>query len=167
VELKRRTHSGNACYHSVQKLLSSRLLSKNLEIRIHKTAFLLLFCVVHETWCLILRECGKSAQKIFGLKRVEKTWDRRGLHNEKYHTFWRMLSFRMLRRVALVRTDDSEEHIASIIRVTRIGELRTLAVTNNQGSILLNTMYAFLCSVTHRFLSPWWRRYSFPKRWFL
>jgi hypothetical protein len=34
----------------------------------------------------------------------------------------------MLRRVALVRTDVSEELSASIIRVTRIGELGTLAV---------------------------------------
>jgi hypothetical protein len=31
----------------------------------------------------------------------------------------------MLRRVALVRTDISEEHSASFIRVTRIGELGT------------------------------------------
>jgi DNA-binding TFAR19-related protein (PDSD5 family) len=39
----------------------------------------------------------------------------------------------MLRRVALVRTDVSEELNASIIRVTRIGELRTtLAVTSNR-----------------------------------
>jgi demethoxyubiquinone hydroxylase (CLK1/Coq7/Cat5 family) len=37
----------------------------------------------------------------------------------------------MLRHVALVRTDVSEEHIASIIRVTRIGELGTLEVTSN------------------------------------
>jgi hypothetical protein len=37
----------------------------------------------------------------------------------------------MLRRVALVRTDVSEEIRASFIRVTRFGELRTmLAVTN-------------------------------------
>jgi hypothetical protein len=28
---------GNACYHSVQKLLSSRLLFKNIKIRICKT----------------------------------------------------------------------------------------------------------------------------------
>jgi hypothetical protein len=36
----------------------------------------------------------------------------------------------MLRRVALVRTEVSEEHITSIIRMTRIGERGTLAVTN-------------------------------------
>jgi hypothetical protein len=34
----------------------------------------------------------------------------------------------MLRRVALVRTDVSEELIASFIRVTRIGELGTLSL---------------------------------------
>jgi hypothetical protein len=38
----------------------------------------------------------------------------------------------MLRRVALVRTDVSEEHSGCIIRVIRIGELgTTLAVTSN------------------------------------
>jgi hypothetical protein len=38
----------------------------------------------------------------------------------------------MLRRVALVRTDVPEELSASIIMVTRIGELGTLAVTSNR-----------------------------------
>jgi hypothetical protein len=36
-EIKRRLNSGNACYHSVQSLLSPRLLSKNLKIGIYKT----------------------------------------------------------------------------------------------------------------------------------
>jgi hypothetical protein len=39
----------------------------------------------------------------------------------------------MLRRVALVRTDVSEERIASIIRVTGIAELGTLAVIRNRS----------------------------------
>jgi hypothetical protein len=44
-----------------------------------------------------------------------------------------MVSSRMLRRVALVRTDVSEELSASFIRVTRIGEVETtLAVTSNR-----------------------------------
>jgi hypothetical protein len=36
-EIKRRLKSGNACYHSVQNLLSSRLLPKNIKIRIYET----------------------------------------------------------------------------------------------------------------------------------
>jgi hypothetical protein len=36
-EINRRLNSGNACYHLNQNLLSSRLLSKNLKIRIYKT----------------------------------------------------------------------------------------------------------------------------------
>jgi hypothetical protein len=44
---------------------------------------------------------------------------------------WRLPSSGVLRHVALVRTDVSEELSASIIRVTRIGELATtLAVTS-------------------------------------
>jgi hypothetical protein len=44
-----------------------------------------------------------------------------------------MASSGMLRRVALVRTEVSEDLSASIIRVTRIGELgTTLAVTSNR-----------------------------------
>jgi hypothetical protein len=46
-----------------------------------------------------------------------------------------MASSRMLRRVALVRTEVLEELSASIIRVTIIGELgTTLAVTRNNVS---------------------------------
>jgi hypothetical protein len=46
----------------------------------------------------------------------------------------------MLRRVALVRTDVSEELSASFIRVTRIGELgTTLAVTSKQRTLRRNT----------------------------
>jgi DNA-binding TFAR19-related protein (PDSD5 family) len=42
----------------------------------------------------------------------------------------------MLRRVALVRTDISEELSASIIRMTRIGELgTTLAVTSSRRTL--------------------------------
>jgi hypothetical protein len=53
-----------------------------------------------------------------------------------------MPSFGMLRRVILVRTDDSEESIASIIRVTRIGELgTTLALTNNRSTLQRNTTF--------------------------
>jgi hypothetical protein len=47
-----------------------------------------------------------------------------------------MPSSGMLRRVALVRTDVSEELSASFIRVTRIGELGTTqAVTGNRRTL--------------------------------
>ena len=45
-EIKSRWRSGNACYHSVQKLLSSRLLSKNLKIKIYRNIIFPLFCIV-------------------------------------------------------------------------------------------------------------------------
>jgi hypothetical protein len=45
----------------------------------------------------------------------------------------------MLRRVTLVRTDISEELTASFIRVTRIGELGTIAATSNRRTMRRNT----------------------------
>jgi hypothetical protein len=51
-----------------------------------------------------------------------------------------MVSYGMLRRVALVRTDVSEEPSASFIRLTRIGELgTTLTVTSNRRTLRRNT----------------------------
>jgi hypothetical protein len=43
----------------------------------------------------------------------------------------------MLHRVALIRADFSEELVASIIRVTRIGELRLLFTGNFVPSLLI------------------------------
>jgi hypothetical protein len=51
-EIKRRLNSGNACYHSVQKLLSSRLLYKNINIRTYKTITLSVSLYGCETWSL-------------------------------------------------------------------------------------------------------------------
>jgi hypothetical protein len=52
--------------------------------------------------------------------------------NDGVDSTWRMPSSGMLRRVVLARTDVSEERSASIIRVTRIGELGTLSVISNR-----------------------------------
>jgi hypothetical protein len=52
-EIKSRLKSGNACYHSVQNLLYSSLLSKNIKIKIYKTVILPVGC---ETWSLLLME---------------------------------------------------------------------------------------------------------------
>jgi hypothetical protein len=79
-EIKRRLNSGNACYHSVQSLLSSRQLSKNLKIRIYK--MIILPVVLHgcETSSLTLREEhrlrvfeNRVLRRIFGSKRDEVT----------------------------------------------------------------------------------------------
>ena len=45
-EIKSRLRSGNSCYYSVQNLLSSRLLSKNLKIKIYRTIILPVVCMV-------------------------------------------------------------------------------------------------------------------------
>jgi hypothetical protein len=44
-EIKSTLNSGNACYHSVQSLLSSRFLTNNLKIRVYTTIISLLFCM--------------------------------------------------------------------------------------------------------------------------
>jgi len=79
-EIKGRLRSGNACYHSVQNLLSSRLLSKNLEIKIYRTIILPVVLYGCETWSLILREERKLRvyenmvlRRIFGSRRDEVT----------------------------------------------------------------------------------------------
>jgi hypothetical protein len=51
-----RFSSGNDCYHSVQNLLSSRLLSKNLKIRIYKTIILPVVIYGCKIWSLTLTE---------------------------------------------------------------------------------------------------------------
>ncbi|KAJ4444807.1 hypothetical protein ANN_06604 [Periplaneta americana] len=55
-EMKRRLNMGNACYYSVEKLLSSSLLSKSLKVRIYKTVILPVVPYGCETWTLTLRE---------------------------------------------------------------------------------------------------------------
>jgi hypothetical protein len=66
-----------------------------------------------------------------------------------------MPSSGMLRRVALVRTDVSEELSASIIRVTRISELgTTLAVTSNRRTLRLIVLTA-----ARYCIAPWYKRF--------
>jgi hypothetical protein len=69
---------GNVCYHSCQNLLSSCLMSKNIEIRIYKTIILPVVLCGHETWSLTLREeCrlrmleNSVLRRVFGPKRNE------------------------------------------------------------------------------------------------
>jgi sorting nexin-29 len=55
-EIKSRLKSRNTCYHSVQNLLSSRLLSKSTKIRVYRTIILPVVLYGCETWSLKLRE---------------------------------------------------------------------------------------------------------------
>jgi len=66
-----RLKSGNACYHLVQILLSSSLLSKNLKIKIYKTIILLVVLYGCETWSLTLREeCRLNVFEKWVLRRI-------------------------------------------------------------------------------------------------
>jgi len=79
-EIKSRLRSGNAYYHSVQNLLFSRLLSKNLKIKIYTIIILPIILYRRETWSLTLREERKLRvfenmvwRRIFGPWRDEVT----------------------------------------------------------------------------------------------
>jgi hypothetical protein len=54
-EIKWKLNLGNACYHSVQNFLSSRL-SKNIKLRIYTSIILPVVLYGCETWSLTLRE---------------------------------------------------------------------------------------------------------------
>jgi hypothetical protein len=79
-QIKSRLNSGNACYYSVQNLLSSRLTTKNL----------MYGC---ETWSLTLREKHRlkvyehRVLRIFGPKREEDVWWRK-LHNDELYSLY-------------------------------------------------------------------------------
>ncbi|KAJ4444133.1 hypothetical protein ANN_05922 [Periplaneta americana] len=94
-EIKHRINMGNACYYSVEKLLSSSLLSKNLKVRIYKTVILPVVLYGCETWTLTLTEEqrlrvfeNKVLRKIFGAKRDEVTGEWRKLHSTELHAFY-------------------------------------------------------------------------------
>ena len=77
-DIKSRLKSGNACHYSVQNLLYSSLLSKNLKIKIHRTLILPVVLYGCETWLLTLREEHRLRvfengvlRRIFGPKRDE------------------------------------------------------------------------------------------------
>ena len=89
-EIKSRLRSGIACYHSVQNLLSFRLRSKNLKIKIYRAIILPVVSYGCETCLLILREKRKQRvfenlvlRRIFGPRRDEVTGEWRRLHNEE------------------------------------------------------------------------------------
>jgi hypothetical protein len=106
-EIKRRLNSGNAFHLSVQNLVSSHLLTKNMKIIIYKTIILLVVLHGCETWSLTLREEHRlRVLRIYGPKRDNVTGGWRKLHNEELHnlpsTITRMMKSRRMRWVGYV-----------------------------------------------------------------
>jgi hypothetical protein len=87
-EIKSRLKSGSACYHTVQNVLFSSLLFKNLKTKIYRSIILPVGLYGSETWSLTLREKrrlrvfeNRVLRRVFGPKRDEVTgkWK---LHND-------------------------------------------------------------------------------------
>ena len=99
--------SGSACYHSVQNLLSSSLLSKNVKIEIHRTIIFPVFLYGCETWSPTLRKECRLFSRIgcwggeFGPKRDEVTGEWRRLHNEELYAVY--CSLNITRMIKLIR----------------------------------------------------------------
>ena len=94
-EIKSRLRSGNACYYSVQNLLSSRLLPNNLKIKIYRTITLSVVLYGCETCSLTLWEEMKLRvfesmvlRTIFGPRRDGVTVEWRRLHNEELNDLY-------------------------------------------------------------------------------
>jgi hypothetical protein len=93
-EIKSRLNSGNACYFSVQNLLSSHLISKNLKIKIYKTVILPVVLYGCETWSFTLGEehrlrvfVNRVLRKISEPKR-EKDGSWRKLYSDDLHDLY-------------------------------------------------------------------------------
>jgi hypothetical protein len=108
-EIRSRLNSGNACYYSVQNLLSSHLISKILKIKTYKTVILPDVLYECKTWSLTLREEhrlrvfeNRVLRRIFVPKRKEDgSW--RKFHNDELHNLYsspnivRMIKSRRMR----------------------------------------------------------------------
>jgi hypothetical protein len=99
-EIKRRLNLGNACYHSVQNLLSLEFTKLILPLVLYGC----------KTWSLTLKEEhrlrvfeNRVLRRIFGPRRDEATGDWRKLHNEELHNLYsspnliRMIKSRRMR----------------------------------------------------------------------
>jgi hypothetical protein len=94
-EIKSKLNSGNACCHSVQSLLSSHLLSSNLNVKVFKTIILPVVLCGCETWSLTLREEhrlrvfeNRALRRMFGPEWDEVTGEWRKMHNGELYNLY-------------------------------------------------------------------------------
>ena len=100
-EIKSRLKPGNACYHSVQNLLPSSLLTKNLKI--YRTIIFPVVLYGCETWLLTLREEGRLRvsetrvlRRIYGPRTAEVTgeWSKLQVRHKSLITLCKSQSMR-------------------------------------------------------------------------
>ena len=114
-EIKNKLKSGIAYYNSVQNLLSSSLLSKNLKIKIYRNIILPVVLYGCVTWSLTLREEhmfkvfeNEVWRRIFVPNRDEVTGECRNIHNEELKYMYsspnhvRAIKWRIMRWAELV-----------------------------------------------------------------
>ena len=93
-EIKRRINMRNTCYYSLEKILSSYLLSKKLKVNTYRTIILPVVLYGCKTLSLTLREEhrlrvfeNEVLRKIFWAKRDKITGEWRKLHNAELYAF--------------------------------------------------------------------------------
>jgi hypothetical protein len=134
-EIKSRLNSGNACYHSVQSLLSSSLLSRNLKVKIYRTISLPVVLYGYETWSLTLREEHRLRvfenwvlRRIFGPKRDGVMAEWRNFHNGELHNLYslpdiiRQIKSRRMRSAGQVAHIGEGRNVYRVLEGKAIGE---------------------------------------------
>jgi hypothetical protein len=112
-------NSGNACYHSVQNLLSSHLLSKNVHIKIYQTIILPVVLYGCETLSPKFREeyglrvLENRVMRVFGPRRDEVTGGWRNSHNVELRDLYSSPS---IIRIIKSRRTKWEGYVARMVR---------------------------------------------------
>jgi hypothetical protein len=127
-QIKSRINSGNACYNSFQSILSSRLLTRNVKVKIFEKIILPFVLYGCEIWSLTLSEVHRTRvlenrvlRRIFGPKRDEVTGEWRKLHNEELHNLYsspdiiRQVKSRRMRWAGHVERMEEERKVYKVL----------------------------------------------------